>query len=98
MDYYYYYFSWVGRLADWWQRNVDIINRGHSGYNTKWAKDLFDEAVLNLKPHFVILFFGANDAAIESSPQYIPLEKYEENLSFFITEIKTVKFYSFIYF
>jgi hypothetical protein len=70
---------------------VDVINRGFSGYNTKWALKIFDEVVLNLKPNFVIIFFGANDAAIESSSQFVSLALYEQNLSNFIQRIKEVK-------
>jgi lysophospholipase L1-like esterase len=82
---------WVARLGEWWSRKVDVINRGFSGYNTKWALKIFDEVVLNLKPNFVIIFFGANDAAIESSSQFVSLALYEQNLSNFIQRIKEVK-------
>jgi isoamyl acetate esterase len=77
-------------LGEWWSRKVDIINRGFSGYNTKWALKIFDEVILTLKPNFVIIFFGANDAAIESSSQYVSLALYEDNLSTFIQRIKQV--------
>jgi lysophospholipase L1-like esterase len=81
---------WVARLGEWWSRKVDIINRGYSGYNTKWALKIFNEVVLSLKPNFVIIFYGANDAAIESSVQYVPLTVYQQNLITFVQRIQEV--------
>ena len=47
-------------------KQVDVINRGYFGYNTRWAKHLLqtvfpaDQARVTL----VTLFWGANDAAL----------------------------------
>lgn len=90
LDVLYVCIRWVARLGEWWSRKVDIINRGFSGYNTKWALKIFDESVLSLKPNFVIIFYGANDAAIESSVQYVPLSLYQQNLITFIQRIQKV--------
>eukprot|EP01042_Synura_sphagnicola_P005138 gene5138-6547_t len=35
--------GWVAKLADWWTRRVDVLNRGYSGYNSRWAKLAFQE-------------------------------------------------------
>ena len=48
---------------------MDIINRGFSGYNTNIALKIIREVTCSFKPHIVTIFFGANDAAIESSKQ-----------------------------
>lgn len=50
--------GWVASLAFRYSRRMDVINRGLSGYNTRWALTVFDEAVIRLKPDLVILFFG----------------------------------------
>ena len=45
---------------------VDVINRGYSGYNTRWANHLL-RSIFPPVPHqiqLVTLFWGANDAAL----------------------------------
>lgn len=29
--------GWGARLADWYVRKADVVNRGLSGYNSSWA-------------------------------------------------------------
>lgn len=54
------------------------------GYNTRLALSLVREGALDLylkhRPLLVIVFFGANDAALEGSTQHVPLEEYKSNL------------------
>ena len=45
---------------------VDVINRGYSGYNTRWASHLL-HSIFPPDQHqiqLVTLFWGANDAAL----------------------------------
>lgn len=75
-------------LQNHYARSVDCINRGLSGYNTKWvlthgmpifAKELESE----YSASFVTIFLGANDAVLEHGPdkvQYVSLEDYRSNL------------------
>ena len=49
---------------------MDVINRGFSGYNTKLAKCIVSDVFRDDKIIFGSIFFGANDAAIESSLQH----------------------------
>ena len=35
--------GWVSLFVDWWVRRVDVINRGFSGYNSKWALAIVGE-------------------------------------------------------
>lgn len=59
--------GWGGALADAYQRRVDIINRGYSGYNTPWALPLLDHifpAEITGKVQLATVFFGANDATL----------------------------------
>lgn len=60
---------WTGRLANYWTRKVDVINRGYSGYNTVLGLNILEEMVLPLNPAFITIFFGANDASIKESKQ-----------------------------
>jgi lysophospholipase L1-like esterase len=46
---------------------VDVISRGHSGYNSRWGVKVFEEVLKQLKGQQVVLlviWLGANDAAI----------------------------------
>lgn len=80
--------GWISCLGNWWTRRVDVINRGFSGYNTKYAVLIVQRAVIRERPDLVVVFFGANDAAIPQSTQHVPLEEYHLNLLFIIAEIK----------
>lgn len=82
--------GWVGKLADWWTRRVDILNRGYSGYNSRWAKIVFDEVILSENPDFLFLFFGANDAIEESAVHHVPLEEYADNIRVMVKTAKQV--------
>ncbi|KAI5616799.1 isoamyl acetate-hydrolyzing esterase 1-like [Silurus asotus] len=62
--------GWGSEIANKLARKCDVVNRGLSGYNTRWAKLV----VPRLIPHHgdsrapiaaVTVFFGANDSALE---------------------------------
>ncbi|GBF66874.1 isoamyl acetate-hydrolyzing esterase [Trichophyton mentagrophytes] len=64
-------------------RKLDVLNRGFSGYTSSQG--------LNVLPQFfppphvakvrmMTVFFGANDAVLPPGDQYVPLEKYVQNL------------------
>jgi lysophospholipase L1-like esterase len=63
--------GWAGVIADAYQRRVDVINRGYSGYNTRWALSVVDHifpANATGKIGLATIFFGANDAALPDRP------------------------------
>lgn len=80
--------GWASRLADAYQRRADVINRGMSGYNTRWylryANDsgLWDEVSPPDSVALIIILFGSNDAAIptEQPHSHVPLDEYTSNL------------------
>ncbi|CDS13695.1 hypothetical protein LRAMOSA05869 [Lichtheimia ramosa] len=84
-------------LAHSYQRRMDVMNRGFSGYNTKWALPILRQllpTVEQQKQHasqvqLMTIFFGANDAALPFSDQHVPLEEYKENLRKMISMIKS---------
>jgi isoamyl acetate esterase len=46
---------------------ADVVLRGYSGYNTRWALHLLDKVFPDNDlppPKLVVVFFGANDAAL----------------------------------
>ncbi|GAB5363097.1 hypothetical protein AAMO2058_000854000 [Amorphochlora amoebiformis] len=72
------------RLADYYQRRADVINRGLSGYNTEWAVAALKHVLPRnmTEPALVTVFFGANDAsdAKLNARQHVPLKTYKEKL------------------
>ncbi|CAG8460010.1 23825_t:CDS:2 [Cetraspora pellucida] len=88
-------YGWVAALQSSYVRKFDVLNRGFSGYNTEWAKILLPQLLpKNYSPSnfpkiiLLTIFFGANDAAIESSIQHINIDKYKENLIHMVNLIK----------
>ena len=80
------YEGWAGDLADRYQRRADVLNRGMSGYNTRWflrhaaagttTGGIWGEAGAVA---LVTIWFGANDAA--TLDQNVPLGEYRTNLA-----------------
>ncbi|KAF8212403.1 SGNH hydrolase-type esterase domain-containing protein [Mycena galopus ATCC 62051] len=75
------------RLAHAYSRKLDVLNRGFGGYNTEWAIPVLKQCLArqddqqhlpNVK--LLVVWFGANDAAIEPSRQHVPLPKFIENI------------------
>ena len=58
-------FGWVSTLQNYYIRRMDVLNRGFSGYNTRWGLLMLSEMVIQEAPKIVFIFFGANDACIE---------------------------------
>eukprot|EP01039_Chlorochromonas_danica_P005880 gene5880-6475_t len=80
--------GWVAMLAHWWSRRVDVINRGYSGYNSRWAKKIIDQILPDQRPDLIFVFFGANDAVDASVLQHVPLDEYEGNMRYIVQYIK----------
>ncbi|KAG0166516.1 hypothetical protein DFQ28_007190 [Apophysomyces sp. BC1034] len=76
-------------LANAYQRKIDVINRGFSGYNTDWALPVFkqllptrqEQAQQAASVRLITIFFGANDAALPISFQHVPLDRFKKNLN-----------------
>ena len=85
-------FGWGSLLAGAYQRSADVVNRGFSGYNTRFAMDLvpkiFGTGETKPKYLFVTVFLGANDAAVAGERQHIPVEEYGENMGKIIKGIR----------
>lgn len=66
----------------------EILNAGISGNNTNDALKRIEEDVLSHQPSFVIVFFGANDAAFHKQ---IPIQEYRENILEIVERISPYK-------
>eukprot|EP00759_Apiculatamorpha_spiralis_P059191 PhF_6_TR9735/c0_g1_i1/m.14992 len=85
--------GWGAVLAGMYTRKADIINRGLSGYNTRWALHMIPKyfpAGSNIEA--VTLCFGANDASLAgiNDFQHVPLPEFEANLKQIIHHLKGV--------
>mmetsp|Transcript_15966 Transcript_15966/g.26087 ORF Transcript_15966/g.26087 Transcript_15966/m.26087 type:complete len:238 (+) Transcript_15966:2452-3165(+) len=58
-------------------RRADVLNRGFSGYNSRWAKEILDRIGTDDLCLATVLL-GANDA--QDGAQNVPVEEYKENV------------------
>ncbi|KAK2994559.1 hypothetical protein RJ640_017288 [Escallonia rubra] len=84
--------GWGASLAHHFSRTVDVVLRGYSGYNTRWALKVLDRVFPPEKeaascgggaPLAVTVFFGANDACLPdrcAAFQHVPVDEYKRNL------------------
>ncbi|KAI8926900.1 SGNH hydrolase-type esterase domain-containing protein [Entophlyctis helioformis] len=90
--------GWTSHLADAYLGKADIVNRGYSGYNTDWCRQILPSVVRSLAPHpslapsilFATLFLGANDAALpDVNPhQHVPVDRYAANVESMIQTLR----------
>ncbi|XP_059291011.1 GDSL esterase/lipase At5g45920 isoform X2 [Lycium ferocissimum] len=85
--------GWGASLVKHFNRTVDVVLRGYSGYNTRWAlkviKKVFPET--EESPLAVTVFFGANDACLVdrcSAFQHVPIDEYKQNLHSIVSFLK----------
>lgn len=88
------YQGWGAGLGDWYQRSADVMNRGFSGYNSRWMRQSLQQmfppsAEYNQDVILVTLFLGANDAACAPSPQHVPLIEYQNNMTFILDYLRS---------
>jgi lysophospholipase L1-like esterase len=72
--------GWLASVAHYFSRRVICVNRGLSGYNTRFARTVFEDAVIQLRPDLLVLFFGANDATVPGHPTSVPVAEFQQNV------------------
>ncbi|EIW60746.1 SGNH hydrolase [Trametes versicolor FP-101664 SS1] len=79
--------GFAAKLAHVYNRRMDVLNRGFSGYNTEWALPVFEQCFATKeeqkyapKVRLLVIWFGANDAAPPPKAQYVPLDRFRANL------------------
>ncbi|KAL3576151.1 hypothetical protein D5086_021434 [Populus alba] len=88
--------GWGASLSHHFCRTVDVVLRGYSGYNTRWALKVAERIFPPVEsggapPLAVTVFFGANDACLPdrySAFQHVPLREYKQNLHSIISFFK----------
>ena len=66
-------------LTNLYVRRLDIVQKGLSGYNSRWALKILPELLKiykNVKMAYI--FFGSNDSCL-GDIQHVPIEEYREN-------------------
>jgi len=83
-------------------RRADVLNRGFSGYNTRFALDILPSLLGSnsdgdsssscaSRPLFFTVLFGSNDASLlDDSPhcQHVPIDEYEDNMRQIVKKIR----------
>ncbi|KAJ8387796.1 hypothetical protein AAFF_G00149450 [Aldrovandia affinis] len=88
--------GWGSDIANKLVRKCDVVNRGLSGYNSRWAKialpRIIDRISADSNIAAVTVFFGANDSSLpESNPQqHVPLPEYTQNLKDMVAHLTSV--------
>ncbi|KAF6177144.1 hypothetical protein GIB67_025481 [Kingdonia uniflora] len=86
--------GWGASLAHHFSRMVDVVLRGYSGYNTRWALKMINHVFtgdITDAPLAVTVFFGANDASLpdrSSAFQHVSIVEYKQNLEDIVTYLK----------
>ncbi|KAJ6979212.1 hypothetical protein NC653_027388 [Populus alba x Populus x berolinensis] len=88
--------GWGASLSHHFCRTVDVVLRGYSGYNTRWAVKVAERIFPPVEsggapPLAFTVFFGANDACLPdrySAFQHVPLHEYKQNLHSIISFFK----------
>ena len=75
--------GWGAGLANWYHRSADVVNRGFSGYNSRWIKQalpsMFPTSFTQID--LLTIMLGANDAVMEGpGTQHVSLQEYTENI------------------
>lgn len=86
---------WGALLADHLQRKCDVVQRGFSGYNTRWNKLILPrivDAEMAKDLAAVVILLGANDSnrGDLNPTQHIPLEEYKLNLVHMVEYLMSV--------
>lgn len=93
--------GWATHVAKEYSRRAEIVVRGFSGYNSRWALATLDAALppggvaaadaAGLGPvKLVTVFFGANDSVLLESneKQHVPINEYKSNLAGIVQEVR----------
>ncbi|MBN3311270.1 IAH1 esterase, partial [Amia calva] len=84
--------GWGSAIANKLARKCDVVNRGLSGYNSRWAKIVLPRIMGSVDGQSVAavtIFFGANDSALQdrNPQQHIPLQEYTANLRSMVQQL-----------
>lgn len=84
-------FALGAALCNAYTRKMDIVQRGFSGYNSRWGLMLLPK-ILEAEQNIALstIFFGSNDACLAGN-QRVPLDEYVSNTKKMISMLKAKK-------
>ncbi|KAJ2804112.1 isoamyl acetate-hydrolyzing esterase [Coemansia helicoidea] len=92
--------GWAAQLSRDYVRTMDVVNRGFSGYTSRWSRLVLPRVM----PHYagaqdsgdrvpklqlVVLFFGANDAMFPGYKHHVPLDEFKDNLRAMVDAVRS---------
>ncbi|XP_058761864.1 GDSL esterase/lipase At5g45920-like [Vicia villosa] len=86
--------GWGASLANHFCRTADVVVRGYTGYNTRWALKVLERVFppsQETAPVALTVLFGANDSCLPyrcSAFHHVPLLEYKGNLRSIISFFK----------
>ncbi|WWD22205.1 hypothetical protein CI109_106696 [Kwoniella shandongensis] len=85
-------------LSEYFERRLDVVNRGHGGFNTEWTIPVLKRALTpkvkadqghGQKIRVMTLWLGTNDAALPPAATHVPVDQYKANLHEIISLVKS---------
>lgn len=76
-----------GMAAEIATNGLTIYNKGIGGQNTEYGRKRFEQHVVEIKPDYVFIYFGLNDALNEKC--FVSLERFIENLNWMVDRAST---------
>lgn len=73
-------------LAHLFRRRADVLNRGLSGYSSKWMGSQFERIKAELtrfgpnQVFMVVILIGTNDSVLPGNPHHVPVEDFRTTL------------------
>ena len=86
--------GWVAGLQEAYRRRADVLNRGYSGYSSRFGLHMLPRLFGPGRRYLLTtVFFGANDAADAASKpvQHVPLGEYASNMGAIVAAAQQVR-------
>lgn len=83
------HFTVGSALTNVYTRKLDVVQRGYSGYTSRWAIPILEKIIASDGEGIVMgtIFFGSNDSVV-AGPQRVPLPEFIENTKRLIQMMK----------
>ncbi|KAJ2893223.1 isoamyl acetate-hydrolyzing esterase, partial [Coemansia aciculifera] len=74
--------GWVSQLSNAYIRRMDVVNRGFSGFTSRWVLPLMSEVLSasQPKPRILTILLGSNDSLLPAHPRHVPIDEFEANI------------------
>lgn len=79
--------GYIPRLAERYVRRADVLVRGFSGYTSRDALAIVDEAVVQEHPACVLVQFGLQDSVLPAQFLHVPVDEFSANMEELVSRI-----------